>query len=77
MDLKNESAVENRLNISIDEIWEEFPWILHVPPYNVIRCISISFPIMNSVENDLITVKFLKITRLKSNSVHDREKRNF
>ena len=48
VDLQNASDVEAGLNLGIDDIWEEFLWIRYAPPYDIIRCVSISVPSLNS-----------------------------
>jgi len=44
VDLQNSTDVKNHLNLSLHDIWEEFIWLRYAPPYDVIRCVSISVP---------------------------------
>ena len=48
IDLKNSSNVKQQLNLTLDDIWEEFLWLRYAPPYDIIRCVSISVPTIKS-----------------------------
>ena len=55
IDLKNSTSVKNYLNQKLNDVWDEFLWLRFAPPYDIIRCVSISVP----------TVKLEKIDEQK------------
>ena len=61
--LNDEESVRNSLNISLDDIWNEFIYLQGTPPFPVMRCAAVTMPnppndgssmqIQMSFDNDL------------------------
>ena len=52
IDLQNETDVKENFNLTVSDIWREFFWITHIPPYRLTRCASISAPYPYGIVTD-------------------------
>ena len=44
IDLQDADQVQKELNLTLDDIWEEFIWLKYAQPFDIVRCVSISVP---------------------------------
>ena len=65
IELNNETQVQQHLNMTLTDIWEEFLWITHFPPYNIVRCTTVNIPVKSTGKHETVMVSFSLIFELK------------
>ena len=60
--LNDEEQVKEQLNATLDEVWQEFGVIAQLPPYALMRCVTVKMPLQYPTNG--VTVSFISLLNI-------------